>query len=1021
MRLDARNLFLWTAVFGLLLVLAVAVRTPAQAESPLPLQEIPNADFTQGDQTPAGWKLEGGQGRWVDKQILEVTGDGRGSTCWRCDGVRFKPGGLYRFEFRARGSLAGGCVISGPSFANHDYHALSSDWKWYGHVFRAPENTDGAYLRIGHWEGKGTLQFDAVRVLPVLPVLTQAGDLVLGEGESIRGGRYLFQGSFDHAGSNFHRVLQSATAGFNSNRWSFGGGNQITYKFDLPATKFTTGQVRFSIGYHTHGACTAEVSRDGKQWRPVATQDKVGAGEAALPGDMLPAAAVWLRLRASPSASNFQVDSVQFEGQLDAALPDATGETCFASVESTSPELAIERISLDASIATGGRCVRLTARNASTAARSMSLVGEVSAGRYTVALPPLLPVQVAPGRTATYRFMASANAGKHRMKLVLKAPDVKPAILTLSYEVPDFYRADYGQLLAPAGKAAVWWCDATWKVSRNRAAPSESTRQPEAATCLSACRNDREAVQIVVRPAEALKGLTAAASALAGPGGAAIAAENVKVLRVYYHYVHTPTDGAGVRDWWPDALPPLDKPIDLPAEQNQPLWVLVHVPKEAKAGDYAGTVTLKAEGFEARVPVKLHVWDFTLPDRNHLETAFGLSPGNVFRYHQLTTEEDKRKVLDLYMQCFAEHRISTYNPVPLDPIRVRWLPEANPPRAEVDFSQFDPAFARAVDKYHVNTYDLPVEGMGGGTFHERYEPAIGKYGEKTPQYQAMFSSYVKQLEDHFRQKGWLEMVYIYWFDEPDPKDYQFVSNGMERLKRYAPGLRRMITEEPGEGFKAPIDIWCPVSFNYNHERAEEERAKGARFWWYVCCGPKAPFCTLFIDHPATELRAWHWQTWQRKILGTLVWEATYWTSEAAYPDAPQNPYEDPMGYVSGYSTPKGVKRYWGNGDGRFVYPPLAAAVPGKSGPGPVLDPPVSSIRWEMIREGVEDYEYLWMLRELIEKHRGGLTAEKLQGYEALLAVPESITKDMTTFTTDPGPIYQRRAAVAAAIEELSKR
>jgi hypothetical protein len=263
------------------------------------------------------------------------------------------------------------------------------------------------------------------------------------------------------------------------------------------------------------------------------------------------------------------------------------------------------------------------------------------------------------------------------------------------------------------------------------------------------------------------------------------------------------------------------------------------------------------------------------------------------------------------------------------------------------------------------------------------------------------------------------MAYVYWFDEPAPRDYEFVAGGMQRLRQYAPGLRRMLTEEPGDNvLNGLVDIWCPVSHNYDHAAAEQRRACGERFWWYVCTGPKAPYCTLFIDHPATELRVWHWQTWQRGIVGTLVWQSNYWTSSAAFPERPQDPYDDPMGYVSGYSTPRGVKRFWGNGDGRFLYPPLAASVPGKSGDGPVIAPPVSSIRWEMLREGVEDYEYLYLLRELLAKKRDLLTHEQTQQYAGLLEVPPEITSGMTDFTTDSQPLYQRRRAVAEAIEQL---
>jgi hypothetical protein len=210
-----------------------------------------------------------------------------------------------------------------------------------------------------------------------------------------------------------------------------------------------------------------------------------------------------------------------------------------------------------------------------------------------------------------------------------------------------------------------------------------------------------------------------------------------------------------------------------------------------------------------------------------------------------------------------------------------------------------------------------------------------------------------------------------------------------------------------------MDIWCPLSPNYNEQTAQKRRAHGDRYWWYVCCGPKAPFCTLFIDHPATDLRVWLWQTWQRNIAGVLIWESVYWTSRD---DLGQNPYEDPTGYVGG--TRPEEKKIWGNGDGRFLYPPLAAAQPDRPGDAPVFEPPVSSIRWEMLREGVEDYEYLWLLRDLIGRKAASLTADERSHYESLLKVPESITRDTTTFTTDPRPLYARRAAIAAAIEAL---
>lgn len=986
----------------LLTAAAVAgIGNPAVAADGL----IQNPQFDRGQQQPEGWTLSGGQGRWFDRQVLEVSGNGRDSNSWQSP-CRLEPATLYRFQFRGRRVSGSGMAISGPASANHDWTDLGSDWQWRGHVFRSRDNAGPDTLRLGQWCATGTLQFDAVRLGRVLAVHRQCGPMVLGDGESIHAGVYTFRGSFDREGTNYHRVLHSATAGFNSNRWSFGGKSELVYRFTIPGCRLTAGRAAVNVNYHTAGACRLEVSRDQHAWRSIGRGDRVGEVTGTLPADLLPADVLFVRVRGDEERNGFQVNRIDFEAQLAGPASEATGQTCFADLESESPQVAIREI---VSREVAGRTeFSVTAANLGPATCQVTL----RQGARSVDKP------IAAGKTAVLAVtLAVQSPGDHRVPLELTTQGGQPTRASLVVHVPDYYRTDYGALLTPAdASTAVWWCPAAHKIPRLRPLP---TRVEHAAT-MSAARNDREAVQIVVRPTQELRGLTVTAGSLNGPAGATIPTANLRVLRAYYHFVDTPSDRTGVRDFWPDALPPADRPLDVAAGQNQPLWVLVHVPADARPGDYTGTLQLRAQGFQAAVPLRLHVWRFALPERNHLETAFGLSPGMIFRYHQLKTEADRRRVLDLYFQSFAEHRISTYDLTPLDHIRVKFLPEARPPRAELDFTAFDAELTRVRQRFHFTNFRLPLEGMGGGTFQSRHEPRIGRYDESTPEYQAMFASYVQQLETHLRAKGWLSMAYVYWFDEPAPKDFPFVRNGMLRLKKYAPGLTRMLTQEPVEELIGSVNLWCPISPRYDHAMAEQRRAAGERFWWYVCCGPKAPYCTLFIDHPAIELRVWLWQTWQRGIVGNLVWESNYWTSANAYPDRPQNPYQDPMGYVSDGTLGRGVKHYWGNGDGRFLYPPEAAAVPGASGPAPVIAPPVSSLRWEMLREGIEDYECLHLLRELVAKHRTRLAPERVRQLEALLEVPPSITSDMTTFVTDPAPLYARRAAIAQAIESLSQ-
>jgi hypothetical protein len=201
---------------------------------------------------------------------------------------------------------------------------------------------------------------------------------------------------------------------------------------------------------------------------------------------------------------------------------------------------------------------------------------------------------------------------------------------------------------------------------------------------------------------------------------------------------------------------------------------------------------------------------------------------------------------------------------------------------------------------------------------------------------------------------------------------------------------------------------------YDQEVAEERRAAGDRFWWYICTGPKAPYLGLFIDRAGTELRVWLWQTWKYGIEGILIWRANRWTDRGLFSDEPQNPYQDPMSWTTRY----GRKSPYGNGDGRLIYPPEAAAGVSEA---PLMAGPVDSIRWELIRDGIEDYEYMTILASSIEAKENALSPRERKRLERLLVVPAEITSEMTVFTRDPAPIEEHRDRVARAIETLRAR
>jgi len=242
---------------------------------------------------------------------------------------------------------------------------------------------------------------------------------------------------------------------------------------------------------------------------------------------------------------------------------------------------------------------------------------------------------------------------------------------------------------------------------------------------------------------------------------------------------------------------------------------------------------------------------------------------------------------------------------------------------------------------------------------------------------------------------------------------------MDKLRLYLPKVARLLTKEPRPEINGGPNLWCPILDAWDRKQVDARRKLGERFWWYICTGPKAPFVGEFIDRPSPDLRVWCWQTWDQGVTGILIWATDYWTTPAAYPESgpPQNPYEDPVSWVR--EAAPGARESWGNGDGRMFYPPVAAA---NGRPKRLVDAgPVDSIRWEHLRDGIEDYEYLAMLRRLLAAKGGTLPAADRQADEALLAVPAEITTGLTTWTKNDAPILARRAAVARAIERLSAR
>lgn len=1009
----------------LLCLLSAAL--PARAQT---ANLLPNPSFETGAARPDGWTLFAG-GNWEfdgrqpsggaqlpagGERCVSVTGTGDDSSWWASTPSGLQPDQLYQVSYWVRRqSGGGGTVIAGLNLVNRDASA-GSEWERREFFFRAPRELEGAFFRLGQWHSAGVIRFDDAALIPAVVVHRGSSrGMVLGAGETVTAGRYTARHLLGGPGSTDFRCLDRFTAAFNSNRWVFSGPAEVIYRHSLARLPQTEAEVEVNVNWRERGSLIVEAGRDGRSWVRLGEVGELKRVAFPIPGELLPAREVYVRLR-SEGDTSLQVDDYRYRCRLPEAdsVGRAVGESQYLGVLRRSPDLEVQVEELGDLLPAGSNQAELLIRNRGPR-RSLRLAVVIEKAESVVSQCEQA-VPIAAGATQRVRLGYDLNGpGQYTLRLFCAASGSEPLWEARGdFMVPPLYDSG-GELLSEDARAAIWWCEPERKVSRTRGLP----KAKGLALRLSAAGNEYEAAQLVLAARAPLTGCQVTAADLVADSGARLPASEIEIRSVEYVPVTDPTDEVGAPGEWPDPLPLHRGPVDLPAGQNQAFWITVHVPEGTPEGDYCGEIRVSANGWSQEVPVVVHVWGFDLPRETHVRSGFGLSPRLIKRYHNLQTEEEVQQVFDLYLRSFASHRVAPYS-VGRE-IAVTWT---KAPSGEVvpqiDFTSFDAAARHALDELGFNSFVLHLPGLGGGTFHSRYLGEIAGHQQGTPEHEAAFTRYLREVQSHLAQQGWLDKAYIYWFDEPEPKDFDFVREGMRLIHRAGPRLTRMLTTHPNPALHGDVDLWCLPTSTLDPEVVAQRKKAGEEIWWYLCTGPKAPYFTLFLDHYGTEMRLWLWETWKYGLDGILVWETNYWTSEAAYPPPSlQNPWQDPMSWTSGYGLSEGARQPWGNGDGRFFYPPNRDPADTST---KYLEGPVPSIRWELLRDGVEDYEYFWLLRSEVERlKQSGADPSAYAEAERLLDVPAEVCADLTHFALTPEPIHSHRARLAQAIEQLRQR
>ncbi len=557
---------------------------------------------------------------------------------------------------------------------------------------------------------------------------------------------------------------------------------------------------------------------------------------------------------------------------------------------------------------------------------------------------------------------------------------------------------------ASTGGLSVWAAPPVEKILRTNAAPLAS-----APLRIRAAKDEFEPFQLVVRSGSA-QNLNVSISDFA-KGSDTIPASNVTLHRVDYVPLTQLSDHFGRLGDWPDALYPMAMggSVAFPAQANQPLWFTVHVPRQAAAGVYNATVTIGA----ATIPLELEVWNFELPRQIHLAGEWGFGWSNVVETYKGTVGGSVQPcywdLVDALYEDFADHR--------LNPKGVGWPAGLNyPGGVEYDCNgNLDPDawgdwdFHTLAQKYLSggeldNGVGFPVFLIKGpssnwppasrpssfcGESRGTDPPGNGTYNTRWFQYWTAVSNYVGNTAD-YAAKGYYHIV-----NEPQTfEDYDIVAYLAQQTKAAAPNVRILVSEqvEPyiynnSTYSGAKIDIWMPTISNYQVERAHDRQLNhGEEVWWYFLYGDRPPLPNpTVMDRPGLEARIIPWLAWLERVPGLVYYSTTDWDP---------NPWTEP--WNSGNN---------GNGDGFLFYPPKDSTI--------AFDACVAqsnrlvpSTRWELLREGIEDYEYLWLLNE--GDPQIGVTNEADNLARQFIA-------SRTLFSRVPTDLYETRAAIAAQL------
>ncbi len=435
--------------------------------------------------------------------------------------------------------------------------------------------------------------------------------------------------------------------------------------------------------------------------------------------------------------------------------------------------------------------------------------------------------------------------------------------------------------------------------------------------------------------------------------------QNAVLDQVAFVHIRRPTSGTGAKaGLYPDPLLPrtFGQRLAVPAHSSS-LYVLLHVPYTADneyAGNYSGTLEVTNGLEKVDLSVALKVWDFGWP-RLSTRTAFQVNFNNL-----------GGNQVDDYA-FLQEHGVT--------PLMVRATPKVS--------SSGDITPTGYIARLH------PYLDSDGLDMANARLPWLGWYPDYPWKFEAgnvHLLNYLTNVCRVFADNGWQDKLVAYPVDEPTSVAQERHADALARTLHKASaraGFRAkfLLTDDPRPTNLGPllpankylwkdVDIWA-LRYYYFFGRVpvlKQVRADGAQVWWYPYCNLNVAHMPNFvIDKSLADDRVWGWLMQQWNVDGLLYWGVNRWGNARTGAVGGRDPYKDPISFI--WSDGRVC-----NGEASIIYPGYYP----RYGLDDKNAVPVSSLRLEAFRDGMEDKEYLKL-------------ATTLCGAKFVAAVVKSIT------------------------------